>query len=279
MNETLAAASEQRQRTRRRLRLGVRIGTFLAFATLILAAVAAYYGISRASGASATSLAELGAYLSGAVGSLLTFVSAMFIYVAFLGQREADLHRQDEIDRSERLHSTQRFESTFVALLKFHYDTARSLRTAGGQSASGSSGDLFRLAFEHLRKFYSEAGADAGDPGRRMATAYEKVYEKYGNDLGHYFRHLYNVVKLIDESGVANPQRYANVVRAQLSTYESLLLFYNCLHRKGRRKFRPLVEKYGLLESVSFEALLSNDDVRSYDLSAFGNRNSAGGPT
>lgn len=64
---------------------------------------------------------------------------------------------------------------------------------------------------------------------------YEPDYIPFGGHisrLGHYFRHLYQTVKMISEQEneifpIELKRSYAKTLRAQLSDYEQLLLFYN----------------------------------------------------
>ena len=78
--------------------------------------------------------------------------------------------------------------------------------------------------------------------------------------VGHYFRNLYNFVKFVDqESDFPKDHKdkkfYTNLIRAQLSSDELGLLFYNCLSNRGA-KFKVLVEKYALLEDMDFKKLV-----------------------
>ena len=70
-----------------------------------------------------------------------------------------------------------------------------------------------------------------------------KVLEKYGeagyekSDIppifDHYFRHLYRILKYIDQSqdldGWAAKYKYIGIVRGQLSRYELVWLYFNSL--------------------------------------------------
>ena len=66
--------------------------------------------------------------------------------------------------------------------------------------------------------------------------------------LFHYFRFVYRIIKYVDETDALNSteERYQYVafLRSTLSNYEVAAIFYNCLSRNGREKFKPLVEKY-----------------------------------
>lgn len=70
----------------------------------------------------------------------------------------------------------------------------------------------------------------------------------------HYFRHLYRILKFIDQkSNVLSEDdqyEYASMVRATLSRYELVWLFYNGLSDYGNEKLKPLIEKYCMLKNL-----------------------------
>lgn len=103
-----------------------------------------------------------------------------------------------------------------------------------------------------------------------VGNSYDSFYTHYQGSLGHYFRTLYNLVKLVESSNAADKNFYTNLIRAQLSDHETLLLFYNCAEGPGKEKFKPLVEKYGLLKNVPRKSLIRQAHLAFYESSAFG---------
>ena len=88
----------------------------------------------------------------------------------------------------------------------------------------------------------------------------------------HYFRHLYRIFKYVDTSDlIPDDERYeyACIVRSQLSDYELVMLFYNCLTTNGREKFKPLIEKYTIFNNLRTELLANNQDANAYSAIAF----------
>lgn len=107
-----------------------------------------------------------------------------------------------------------------------------------------------------------------------MSLIYFKGLEAYDQSelptvFDHYFRHLYRIVKYIDD-----PQHkffkkkerynYAANLRGTLSKYELVWLYYNCLAGPGKQKFKPLVEKYALLKNIRVELLSTSKEFRFY---------------
>ena len=100
---------------------------------------------------------------------------------------------------------------------------------------------------------------------------YGKFFAEYQSHVDHYFRHLYNVVKFVHQSDFSFEAKkfYTNLIRAQLSSEELGLLFYNCLSKR-EAKFKDLVEKYALLEDMRFETLINKEHKNFYAPSAYG---------
>lgn len=90
---------------------------------------------------------------------------------------------------------------------------------------------------------------------------YEQAFELPTFD--HYFRHLYHIFKFIDnstfldksEDDITERYKYASILRATLSPYELVWLFYNGLSRYGKDKFKHLIEKYSLLKNIRVDIL------------------------
>jgi hypothetical protein len=94
------------------------------------------------------------------------------------------------------------------------------------------------------------------EPQKIITNSYKEFFKFSQSDLGHYFRNLYHIIKFIDKSTSNEKDFYTHLVRAQLSSHELLLLFYNCLSPYGLDKFKPLVEKYSLLENMPEDELI-----------------------
>lgn len=87
-----------------------------------------------------------------------------------------------------------------------------------------------------------------------LVNAYSKYYHAgYRKQyLGHYFRNLYHIFKLIESSEVFSGEeklKYAKIVRAQMSHLEQKLLYLNCKLSDGEA-FRQYVAAYDILEWI-----------------------------
>ena len=178
----------------------------------------------------------------------------------------------------------QNFENFFSQLLDRHSEIVNSIVIRRGIDGEYFGRECFGYMLQHLRRIYMgaheqfHAGMHSGDAREVMYEwvneKYEKFFAEYQSHIDHYFRHLYNVVKFVDDQKdfpkeFQGKKRYTNLIRAQLSSDELGLLFYNCLSKRGA-KFRDLVEKYALLQDMRFETLINQEHKNLYAPSAYG---------
>jgi hypothetical protein len=175
----------------------------------------------------------------------------------------------------------QQFENTFFSLLKQHNEIVNSMAKKipglGGTVTLHYGRECFKYLYDKIRQETGRWGGSTNNQNRNLDIKsalgiYVECWEKEEFWVGHYFRNLYNVIKYVDRSNIIDDKQkrvYTNVVRAQLSSYELLLLFYNCLSQYGSKKFKPLVEKYHLLKTVPQDQLINNQHMKEYLPSAF----------
>ncbi len=230
----------------------------------------------------------------GTFGDMFGSVNAIFSGLAFVGviyaillqSKELKLQRKElrftrkELEgqkiQMELQNSTlvkQNFENTFFELLKIHNDITNGIDLIDGKGRVTQGRDCFKVFYERLKKDWgrnmnSLKGECELD---RVNKTYLNFYEKHQSEFGHYFRSLFNIIKLVDRSSIEEKRLYTNLVRAQLSSFELTLLFYNLLSEMGSEKFKPLVEKYALLKTVPRKELINPPDhLPLFHDSAFG---------
>lgn len=89
-------------------------------------------------------------------------------------------------------------------------------------------------------------------PGISMKDIRENFFD---GTLDHYFRYAYRIVKYVKTSKLIDDDEregYASIFRAQLSCFELLVLFFNCLGM-DENKFKHLTEDYHLFNNIRGE--------------------------
>lgn len=247
----------------------------------------------------------LGDYFGGFLNPFFAFFGLIML-LATLIQSQRELHlTREEIKRSTKAlrdqaetQQRQRFEGTFFQLIKLHNEITDSIDLHNKDAQNTTKGrDCFKVFYKRFSDIFNNATGNVVDPylmkndpttgnipsqnslpkGKKnldqetiIDHAYSEFYNSNQAEVGHYFRSMYNIAKLVHESNIEDKRLYSNILRAQLSMNELLLLFYNCLSEKGK-KLKPLVEEYSLLTSLPKEMLLDSENhTNYYEKSAFG---------
>lgn len=125
--------------------------------------------------------------------------------------------------------------------------------------------NLQSLTNPEIDHFISEPITDKEDIIRKE---YENFFHKVQYNLGHYFRNLYHIYKYVYTTTLIEDdekQFYCNIVRAQLSTDELVLIFYNSLTpinyysdkpNLGFPNFKYLIDHYDILQNINRRLLL-----------------------
>jgi len=235
------------------------------------------------------SLDKLGSFYQGTVASLWSLGALFFIYVAFLGQKQALLLQQEKLEMSRLELEEQRkqadaqnesikrqnFETAFFQLLNLHNQNVAQMRyfipIPPGNIHEARK--CFEIWHQQLRLKYDTMIQQGAQVDKIMEVAYRDLYYEHRGELDHYFRTLYHVFKFVDDSlPDKDKRRYTSLARAQLSAYELALLFYNGLIipvAEKEQKFNRLIVKFALLEQLDENLLLDRQHKAEYSKGAY----------
>jgi len=187
----------------------------------------------------------------GQFGDMFGGLSALFTGLAFAGLIFTILMQKTQLKEAESDQERQRFENIFFQLLNSFNQIIDSTELQPPRGAGKSRAAFTSMSYTLYREFIIQQlyFNDEPHPEVRIRKKYELFYNAYQDILGHYFRTLYHIFKFIDLSKVENKQFYAHLVRAQLSSQQLTLLFYNCF-MDGGKGFKQYVEKYNLLKHL-----------------------------
>lgn len=224
-------------------------------------------------------LGPWGDFVAGLLNPVLTFLSFIGVLVTILLQRielsksRLELERSaDALEAQIRSLNLQNFESTFFQMLSVHNSIVNSIDLVSSETGVTTSGrDCFRVFYTRFTKIYRD-NEKKGQPkhgARKILDVSYKVFWKDSQlELGHYFRFLYNFLRLVDESPEARPY-HAKLIRSQLSDQELLILFYNCTSEQGKN-FCKYAVKYQLFDNLPTVRLLHPTHADLIDRTAFG---------
>ena len=242
----------------------------------------------------------------GAVNALFSGLAFAGLIVTLLYQKEElKLQREElretrnelnaqklEFQEQNKTMKRQRFENTFfnmlslqqeiIANLSYEYYASPNIRPhnipeeifyKGAPKGQLHGRETFEGIYKHAIIEYN---------GARHADGIIKILKQNGyiaypvisatTRFDHYFRHLYHIYKFVDTSDLIEDSErynYACIIRSQLSDYELVMMFYNCLTSNGRAKFKPLIEKYSVFNNIRFELLAKANDKEEYAQEAY----------
>ncbi|WP_298119464.1 putative phage abortive infection protein [Flavobacterium sp.] len=76
------------------------------------------------------------------------------------------------------------------------------------------------------------------------------------NRLGHYFRHLFGIAKMLRRNAELEDSFFSSVLKNQLSNYEQVLLYYNSCSSIGINWFRlGFIQEFSLIHNMPFNLL------------------------
>ncbi|MBA6291060.1 putative phage abortive infection protein [Colwellia sp. MB3u-70] len=210
--------------------------------------------------------AEFGDFLGGVLNPVFGFLGLLALLLTIsLQAKELKLTRDELRNSSEALVAQnetlafQNFENSFFQMLRLHNDIVNSIdfvRGGGTRQVVTTTGrDCFPVMATRLKEKYEKIN-NITDDKELVLKAYEIFYEEHQIELGHYFRYLYNIFKFIHNSKIGNKNFYSNLVRAQLSNHELVIIYYNCLSHYGNQKFMPLAKEFMLFKNLPESILL-----------------------
>lgn len=152
----------------------------------------------------------------------------------------------------------QNFENTFFKMVNLHGDIVANLTFEPNFSSRRCFTKFIdRFSAHSDRVLANEVFVDQE---KLIEETYKSFNQETQSSLGHYFLNMYLIVKFVDQSQAQNKKQYTDILRAQLNTYELGILFYHCLCGVEKQRFKPLIEKYELLENIDIATLRSPPD-------------------
>lgn len=252
-------------------------------------------------------IGTFGDFVGGFVGTIFTIATAFLVWLTYNSQKKEQQLTTD-------LNRKQRFEDTFFKLLQAQQDlknntTFETLNRLTWFEADNANLNhrkidgqyVFEFAAEDFSRLYIKRPGlimpsiisrtdfnnliahlldgepeeiPMTEPLRRIKQKYKEIFDVYHHQLGHYFRHLYYILKFIKEtedSEIVNGEDeiatkrkykfYAGVLQAQLSSSELFHLFYNGLCFP---KMYELIQNYNLLRNLASEDLADGAHIDLY---------------
>ncbi|UDQ91285.1 putative phage abortive infection protein [Xanthobacter autotrophicus] len=229
---------------------------------------------------------EFGDLFGGTLSPILSFLTFMGLLITIVLQQQELKETRDELKRSataleSQINSIdkQNFESTFFQMLSLHNTIINSIDIKYSKAQTyppyeeirfeRKGRDCFERFYENYTDFYHNTDCQFSQK-KRLQKAYDDFWIIRQQDLAHYYRYLYNVLRFVHEyDGKIDKTKYIRLLRAQLSDYELALLFYTALNKNGIR-YCIYIHCYKLFDNLPKELLIEPSHYILYSEQSFG---------
>lgn len=241
-------------------------GWFLAIAILICCLP---WLFTRGIGFDFTQTGQIGDTIGGIMGPFVAIAAAGLTFIAFWVQYKANIQQRHDI-------AIERFESNLFEMIHIQQEITNGLLVEemdpnSNVRISQRGRDVFQFVYETMNHRISLGDECRTSTLKHALEISDEVKMSIPNlkkmwFLDHYFRHLYRTFKYIDDANeklISSKKKYeyACIVRATLSQYELIMLFYNGFYHK---RFKKLIEKYALMNNLRIGLLASEKDINLY---------------
>lgn len=239
----------------------------------------------------------------GAVNALFSGLAFTgLIYTIILQRRDLELQRNDlklqreelaltrqemeeqtaEFEKQNETLRIQRFENTFFNMLSQFQEVVNSLSVTARvnmENVEYVGRDVFSVLFTNVTVYVDIPKGDRKQQAFfGMGHAIGKLgmegymHSEVPTQFDHYFRLLYRILKFVKTSPLItkfeDEYEYTSILRATLSRYELVWLYYNGL-TFGKNKLKPLIERYAMLKNLRKDLLVDGVNCEEYAESAY----------
>ena len=204
----------------------------------------------------------------GMFGDSFNVITSLFTGLAFAGvivsvilqTKELEATREELSGQKEQLGlqqqemKEQNFDNKFFQMLNMFEQISKN-----NKNNSWYSFKLIFFKIEELNDLQAGESLEIlGNPA--LDQTFNQLFSRLNHkctSLKSYCIYLYQILKYIDESSIDNKKRYTNILRAQISTNELIILLYNAVGviPFSGDGYKELLEKYCFFEYLSVDNL------------------------
>ncbi len=198
-----------------------------------------------------------GDYVGGVIGALTGLISIVFLFITY--QKQIEIFNEQQ--RQTELHQ---FEENFFHLLENFRSILPRLKNKSERTEGYDYMRSVRALIEkHIDDICKDETAltdlNALETREKIEKVYRLAFGAESDQLGHYFRSLYHLLKYIETHCKSEKKMYYDLVQAQMNTDELYLTCINGISSYGRKKLHPLLNDSSFLENLAID---ENETIR-----------------
>ena len=224
---------------------------------------------------------QWGDFLGGILNPILTFLTFVGLIITIaIQQNELKLSREEfsksaqALEQQSKHIELQGFENTFFKMVELHNNIVENLSYSYAiKSLPDSNSSILKSEEKVIRgiKVFSNILnnlLEFNSKWLRIEHYKNKYLEKNNEILGQYFRNLYQILRFINKNKNLFPKTiktYSNILRAQLSTNEVIIIFINAIayleYYQNDKKMIKLLIEYSMLKHLPIKGISSKNNT------------------
>jgi len=202
-----------------------------------------------------------GDFFGGVLNPILTFLTFMGLLITIILQQTELKQSRKEFQGQKEALENQEFDNKFFQMLNLLNTIISNLQIKnhkGRKVFSYLIGELVRTVKHPKEISYT---LEKSYTLEIFNSKFERFNNEYDESFKYYFLNLYQVLNYIDKYSTEEYtlKEYSNIVRAQLSKNELILLFFNAIgiEKFSGSNYKKIIEKYALFEHLTYNDLIN----------------------
>jgi len=259
---------------------GISIFLIILSIVFVIASFILPYTLTQFSFIDFTSTGQIGDTIGGIMNPFISIASFLMMFLVFYMQYNANKLQRQLVNEQMQ---NEKFENQFFEMLKIHKENSNTIISAFHEDIlnNGFGGGVivpqqyYKQRMENRKKGFEylvnklEKEYDKRKNGQENKELFTKIYsEQWEDSFGHYFRHLFLLVKFIVQKEFLTYEEKRSclrILRASLSAYEQIFLYYNWLSDYGTQwenEENKFFSDYRMIHNISPNLLIDDFDVR-----------------
>lgn len=204
--------------------------------------------------------AQFGDFMGGTLNPVFGFISLLAILITLFVQARELSHSTEALkDQGDSLR-IQAFENTFFSLVKLFNDSIYNVTMAESNEPGFRGYAVFRKLKERLQHSYdfTKPRMATSDEVEVIKAAYTKFYSQNHEYIDTYLRNIRQIIEFVQERCPYGNAQYINMLLAQLSAHQLLLIFYH-VYVHPDFSSRNFLKESGFFSSLPDSILLDPD--------------------
>lgn len=235
-----------------------------------------------------TSFGTWGDFFGGVLNPILTFLTFMGLLITIILQQTELKQSREEFKGQKVSLENQEFDNKFFQMLNLLNNITDNLTIKEGKKVFNGK-DTFRYLknkfHNSIQNTYSDDLVNQNIEDEKFIyfkNEFDELNNEYDTTFKYYFINLYQILKYIDTyaENKNEAKEYTNMLRAQLTKNELVLLAYNAIGVQNftTNDYQKLVEKYEFFEHLRYDDFCENENLtqintsvlKKYNDNAFG---------